>query len=111
MLSSLKKRGIGLWGALVASLMGLGMVQVSQQTTIWLHAYRLGEQTRTLHDLENETFWLKAQVVGLESPVSLDRAMREKRMTFVARSTVAPTDPSTRLAHVVASVSRGSDPE
>jgi len=69
---------------LMGIVTGLGFAKVTQQTTIWLAAYELGRRSDQFHELENDTLWLKTQVVALQSPAHLAKAMRQERQRLVA---------------------------
>lgn len=70
---------------LVAVMVTVGWIRVTQQTALRLQAYALGSQDLQLHRVDTDTRWLKAQVVGLQSPARLAQTMKEKHKTFVAQ--------------------------
>jgi len=72
------------WLILIGIVTGLCFAKVTQQTAIWLAAYELGRQVLKLHELENDTLWLRTQVVALRSPAHLAKAMRPERRHLVA---------------------------
>jgi len=86
------------WACLIGILTALGFLKVSQQTTMWLRAYALGERVRGVHELENETQWLKAHVTALRSPAQLVKAMGDQGFTLVAWSELSPSSAVTQLA-------------
>ncbi len=79
------------WVTLIAILVGLGCLQVSQRNAIFLKGYALGERTGHLHTQETDLSWLHASVVGLESPTHLARVAGNRGMKFEARKTVSAT--------------------
>ncbi len=79
------------WITLIAILVGLGCLQVSQRNAIFLKGYALGERTDRMHIQETDLSWLYASVVRLESPTHLARVAGDWSMTFEARKTVSAT--------------------
>ncbi len=77
------------WGALIAVLVGIGCLQVSQRNAIFLKGYALGARVDRLHAQETDVSWLRASVVGLESPTHLARVAEERESPFEARKTVS----------------------
>lgn len=74
---------------LIGIMVIVGAVRVHQQTALRLQAYALGRQYRQVRALEQEQLWLKAQVVGLQSPSRLAKTMKEQPRALVARTTLA----------------------
>ena len=74
---------------LIAVMVAVGWIRVTQQTGLRLRAYALGHQQLQLDRVETDTRWLKAQVVGLESPARLTQTMSERHNTLVAQKTSA----------------------
>lgn len=93
------------WGILIGAMTLLGMLRVSQATALRVKAYAVGQQQRQLHRLENDTRWLHAQVMTLESPDRLVSVMTERNWNLVARSEVSSSPAVVRLAD-----SRGAGP-
>lgn len=85
--------------ALIGIMVAVGGMRVSQQTALRLKGYALGRQQHQVRALENESLWLKAQVVGLQSPVRLAGALKDRHRKLVARTTLASTPQRTQLAH------------
>ncbi len=79
------------WVTLIAILVGLGCLQVSQRNAIFLKGYALGERIDHMHTQETDLSWLHASVVGLESPTHLARVAEDFGMEFEARKTVSAT--------------------
>ena len=78
---------------LLAAIVTYGVVQVTQQTSIRLLAYEVGKRSQRLHEFENETRWLKTQVIALQSPIRLARSIKDQRVELVARSTLPAVHP------------------
>lgn len=78
------------WLALIATLVGLGCLQVAQHNAIFLSGYAAGERLSTLRAKETEVGWWNAQVTGRRSPVALDQAAQERQLNLVAWSTWRP---------------------
>ena len=74
------------WVALIGIMVVVGSAQVAQQTAIRLQAYELGHRQVALHELENDTLWLKSKVIGLQSPARLVKSMQGERSKLVAWS-------------------------
>ncbi|MBI3320233.1 MAG: hypothetical protein HYZ89_06580 [Candidatus Omnitrophica bacterium] len=70
----------------LAILVAYGVVQVTQQTAIRVLAYEVGKRSQRLHERENETRWLKTQVVALQSPIRLARSLKDQKAGLVAWS-------------------------
>lgn len=68
---------------LIAVMVAVGWIRVTQQTALRLQAYALGHQHLQLHRVDTDTRWLKAQVVGLQSPARLAQTMKDQHRTFV----------------------------
>ena len=85
--------------ALIGIMVAVGGIRVSQQTALRLKGYALGRQQHQIRRLEHESLWLKAQVVGLQSPVRLAGVLAGRHRELVARTTLASTPQGTRLAH------------
>lgn len=85
--------------ALIGIMVAVGGMRVSQQTALRLKGYALGRQQSQVRALENESLWLKAQVVGLQSPARLAGALTDRPRKLVARTTLTATPQRTRLAH------------
>ena len=85
--------------ALIGIMVAVGGMRVSQQTALRLKGYALGRQQHQVRALEHEILWLKAQVVGLQSPVRLANVLTDRHRKLVARTTLASTPPKTQLAH------------
>lgn len=83
---------------LIGIMVLVGAVRVSQQTALRLRAYALGRQQRQLATLENESLWLNAQVIGLQSPARLAATMQAEHRQLVARSTLPATPSRTQVA-------------
>lgn len=75
---------------LIAVMVAVGWIRVTQQTALRLQAYALGQQHLQLHRVETDTRWLKVQVVGLQSPARLAKTMKDQHKTFVAQKERAP---------------------
>ena len=71
---------------LVALMVAVGWIRVTQQTALRLQAYALGHQQVQVHRVDTDTRWLHAQVVGLESPARLAKVMKDRHETFVAQT-------------------------
>ncbi len=67
------------WLIGVAVLVGVGMLRVAQQTAMWQAAYRVGAEAERLHALENDTAWLRTEVLSLHSPSRLAGVMHARR--------------------------------
>ena len=74
------------WMGLIAALVGIGALQVSQRTAIVLSGYAVGSRMERVHDKETEVAWLDANVTGLASPGHLADVAKERRLNMVARS-------------------------
>lgn len=75
---------------LIALMVVAGWIRVTQQTALRLQAYALGRQRLQLHRVDADTRWLKAQVVGLQSPARLAETMKDQHRSFVAQKSSAP---------------------
>ncbi len=76
----------------------LGSIRVAQQTAIRLQGYALGRQTLRAHELENQHLWLRAEVMGLESPARLAKTLSDSKTKFVARTTLPAVPRGAQLA-------------
>lgn len=74
---------------LIALMVLVGWIRVTQQTTLRLQAYALGQQHLRLHRVETDTRWLKAQVVDLQSPARLAKTMKDQHRSLVAQQSSA----------------------
>lgn len=97
-----RRRMIALIGIMVVA----GGIRVNQQTALRLKGYALGRQQQRVRALEHESLWLKAQVVGLQSPARLANVLTGRPRKLVARTTLASTPQRTRLAHASLSPAR-----
>lgn len=78
------------WVALIAVFVGVGTLQVSQRSALFLKGYALGDRMHRVQMKETDVAWLGANVVGLSSPRRLADIADERRLTFVAWSTFSP---------------------
>lgn len=74
---------------LIAVMVVAGWIRVTQQTSLRLQGYALGRQQLQLHRVDTDTRWLKAQVVGLQSPARLAKTMKDQHKTFVPQKSSA----------------------
>lgn len=86
------------WMTLMGIVVGCGLAKVAQQTSIWLSAYELGHRQAALHELENDTLWLKTRVAALESPSHLVKVEKDRQLSLVARAELQTVAPAARLA-------------
>jgi hypothetical protein len=108
--------GLRRWLLLVAVMTGVGIAKVAQQTALSLAAYRVGRSYRAHHELENQTAWLRMEVLSMQSPIALARTMHDRHVTLVAWSNLpdaigpstvsvaAAPDPKTTRVAIGASV-------
>ena len=82
------------WTMLVALLVGLGCLQVSQHNALFMKGYAVGERMGRVHTQETDVSWLQARVIGLTSPSHLARVSQERQLKLVARSTLSPAPAS-----------------
>lgn len=82
----------------MGGLVLVGFARVSQQTAIRLQGYALGRQMSRRHALENDTMRLRAEVLGLDSPARLAKAMKDSRSTLVAQVTLPAVPRGARQA-------------
>ncbi len=87
--------GLRRWLFVVALMTGVGIAKVAQQTALSQAAYRVGRAYRAEHELENETVWLRTQVLSMHSPIALARTMRDKHVALVAWSNLPSATTST----------------
>ena len=78
------------WVALLAVLVGLGCLQVSQRNAIVLKGYALGERMQRIQTRTTDVAWLNANVIGLTSPTTLAELAQERKLKLVAWSLLAP---------------------
>lgn len=90
----MKLRG---WMMLLGVLTVSGLIKVAIAVTLWRSAYGAGQQAAKIHALENDTQWLETQVVALQAPAHLAKAMANERTSFVARVEL-PATGTRRLA-------------
>ena len=76
----------------------LGSARVAQQTAIRLQGYALGREMARAHEVENQSLWLRAEVMGLESPARLAKTLNDSKTTFVARTTLPSVPRGAQLA-------------
>ena len=76
------------WITLVAVMVGLGCLQVSQRNALFLKGYEVGERMSRVHAQDTDVSWLRARVGGLTSPTRLARVAQERRLQLVAWSTL-----------------------
>jgi len=88
------------WAGLIGVVVLLGAGKVAQQTMMWFHAYELGKQVSTAHELENDTRLLQAKVDALQSPTQLVNVLGDKRLTLVAWSELDAKPTRVKLASV-----------
>ena len=98
------------WLLLIAVMVGVGAVQVSQHNALWLQGYAVGKQTQRIHALEGDVSWLNAQVIGLASPARLADVAQERHLNLVAWATLTPRESLNRTssASTVDSEKQGS---
>lgn len=77
------------WLTVIGVMTALGMTQVWIRSGIRLKAYEVGRMEARRHRLENETMWMKAQLIELQSPMRLAGVMQDRHPEFVAWSTVS----------------------
>lgn len=98
-------RGLAILG--IAAI--LGMLRVAQQTSIMLQAYALGRETARAHELENQHLWLRAEVMGLESPAMLAQTLNRSKTAFVARTILPSVPRGAQLADAATAAGSVSD--
>ncbi|MBI3330686.1 MAG: hypothetical protein HYZ96_01080 [Candidatus Omnitrophica bacterium] len=76
------------WVALIAVMVGIGFLRVSQRNALLLKGYAVGERLHRVHAKETDVTWLAATVDGLASPAHLAQVAEERRLKLVARSTL-----------------------
>ncbi len=76
------------WIALIAVMVGIGFLRVSQRNALILKGYAVGERLQRVHAKETDVTWLTVQVDGLASPTHLAQVAEERRLKLVARSTL-----------------------
>jgi len=89
------------WLALIAVMVGLGLLRVSQRNAVVLKGYAVGERLHRVHAKETDVTWLSAAVGGLVSPTHLAQVAEDRRLKLVARSTwpiPSRAEPTIRLA-------------
>lgn len=74
---------------LIALMVVVGWIRVTQHTALRLQAYALGQQHLRLQRVETDTRWLKAQVVDLQSPARLAKTMKDQHRSLVAQQSSA----------------------
>ncbi len=74
------------WLLLIAVVMGIGCLQVTQHNALFMTGYAVGERTRAVHKEEAQLAWLQADVNGLASPSPLARVAQERQLKLVAWS-------------------------
>ena len=74
------------WALLIACVAVVGIARVAQQTTLRLKAYDVGARLTQVHELENRTQWMEAQVDGAHAPLHLARIARQRKLELVAWS-------------------------
>ena len=79
------------WFLLVAVLVGVGCLQVAQRTAVLLNGYAVGARMERVHAQAADLAWLRNDVTSLTSPTRLARVARDRRLTFVAWSTLPAT--------------------
>ena len=80
------------WMVLIGGMVLIGVARVAQHTSLRLQSYAVGQRTVRLHELDNQTQWMEAQVVGAQSPLHLARLAKERKLNLVAWSSMpAPT--------------------
>ena len=90
--------------ALIGVMVALGMVRVWMRTGVRLKAYEIGRMEAQRHRLENETMWMKAQLIERQSPMRLAGVMQNRHPEFVAWAawsphlTHGPSDHAKRVA-------------
>ena len=89
----------GRWLLLIAMLVGIGFLSVSQHNALMLRGYAIGERMHRVQVQETELAWLDARVDGLASPAHLAQLARARQLELVAWSMLAPT-PSIAYAAV-----------
>jgi len=95
------------WFLLIGLMAGLGLTKAATQSALWLKSYECGQRYVELHELENDTVWLKTQLVGLQSPAHLIEVMKEQRLQLVAWSELPEGSLASRFARADAMRSGG----
>jgi len=75
---------------LIAALVGMGVLQVSQRNAIVLKGYAVSEGVQGVHAKETDASWLTMEVTRLLSPTHLAHVEQERRLELVARPTLSP---------------------
>ena len=78
------------WLMLIAVVVGLGCLQVTQRNAMFLNGYAVGERLESLHTQETDVSWLRARVVGLRAPRRLAQIAQERQLKLVAWSALSP---------------------
>lgn len=78
------------WLLLIAILVGIGVLSVSQHNALILSGYAIGERMHRVQLQETELAWLDARVNGLASPARLAQLARARQLELVAWSTLSP---------------------
>lgn len=76
------------WMVLIGLVVGLGCLRVTQHHAVVFKGYAVGDRVSRLHDQHNEVAWLSAQIAGLASPAHLGEVAQQRRVKFIARSTL-----------------------
>ena len=75
------------WMMLIALVVAMGYLKVSQQNAIFLSGYAVGERTASVHAKTTDVSWLDVQVTEMASPTHLARIARDRGLNLVAWST------------------------
>ena len=77
------------WVALIAVMVGIGFLRVSQRNALLLKGYAVGERLHRVHAKETDVTWLAATVDGLASPAHLAAVAQDRRLKLVAWATLS----------------------
>ena len=88
------------WMMLIAAMVGLGCLKISQRNAIILSGYGLGERMARAHAKETEISWMGTQVAWLASPAHLAEVAQDRRLKLVAWSALSSTGAAQPLTHL-----------
>ena len=97
------------WVILIGLMAALAMAKVAQQTAVWLGAYAVGERAQQIHEMENQTAWLRTDVGSLQSPAHLVRVLRTQHKSLAAWSELPDRPRGVQVARLGRHGSASSD--
>lgn len=82
------------WFMLIGAFVAVGCLTVAQRNAVYFQAYAVGDRLDRLHTEGTAVAWLRADVLELSSPSRLSQVAEDRRLKFIAWSTLPPQRPA-----------------